>query len=74
MAHWYTVDPHLVHENVIEFCERSFANSEQMDQVLLTNLRDRVDREDDPWIVGDFELAKLSECRCGRLGFNAVPF
>ena len=54
MAHWYTADPHFGHENVIEFCERPFANTEQMDQVLLTNLRDRVGPEDDLWIVGDF--------------------
>ena len=54
MAHWYTADTHFGHENVIKFCERPFANTGQMDQVLLTNLRDRVGPADDLWIVGDF--------------------
>lgn len=54
MVNWYTADTHFGHENVIGFCDRPFRDADHMDTVLIENLRSRVGREDDLWIVGDF--------------------
>ena len=54
MANWYTADTHFGHENVIPFCGRPFRNGGHMDTVLIANLWEKVQPEDDLWILGDF--------------------
>lgn len=61
MAHWYTADTHFGHENVIRFCNRPFANTEDMDVTMLKNLADRVGPDDDLWILGDFAFGRKAK-------------
>ncbi|WP_227271585.1 hypothetical protein [Roseobacter weihaiensis] len=61
MAHWYTADTHFGHENIITFCNRPFANTDDMDATMLKNLADRVGPDDDLWIIGDFAFGRKAK-------------
>ena len=61
MAHWYTADLHFGHANIIRLCNRPFRDADQMDAILMENLRSRVDRGDHLWIVGDFAFGRRSK-------------
>lgn len=50
----YISDTHFGHRNVINFDKRPFEDIEQMDQVLSALWNDRVQKDDDVWILGDF--------------------
>ena len=61
MAHWYTADLHFGHANIIRLCNRPFRDADQMDAILMENLRSRVDQCDHLWIVGDFAFGRRSK-------------
>lgn len=61
MAHWYTADTHFGHENIIKFCNRPFANTDDIDATMLKNLADRVGPDDDLWIIGDFAFGQKAK-------------
>ena len=52
--HWYTADTHFGHDNIIRYCDRPFSTSRDMDARIVDNMRQRVAKNDDLWIVGDF--------------------
>ncbi len=41
-----TSDPHFGHENIIEYCERPFANTDEMTRALIQNINNTVSWED----------------------------
>ncbi|MGX7030330.1 metallophosphoesterase [Vagococcus zengguangii] len=51
---YFIADLHLYHENVIRFCERPFANVEEMNDTLIHNWNQVVTPKDDVYILGDF--------------------
>ena len=51
---FFTSDLHLGHENAIAFTNRPFASLEEMNQTLIGNINDTVQRDDELWILGDF--------------------
>ena len=51
---FFTSDLHLGHANAIEFTDRPFANVEEMNETLIRNINDIVDKKDELWILGDF--------------------
>ena len=51
---YYTADLHFGHENVIKFDNRPFADTNEMDRILIENWNFRVRKEDNVYIVGDF--------------------
>lgn len=53
MSIFYTADLHLGHQNIIRFCDRPFADIEEMNHVIITNMHARVTPEDDLYILGD---------------------
>ncbi|MEJ8563009.1 metallophosphoesterase [Yoonia sp. GPGPB17] len=61
MTIWYTADTHFGHENVLKFCGRPFSTVEEMDSVLIENMCDRVQENDDLWIIGDFAFGPRSK-------------
>jgi calcineurin-like phosphoesterase family protein len=63
MTIWYTADLHFGHENVIEFCDRPFKTVEEMDTTLLANMRKRVKKGDEIWILGDFAFGPRAKDR-----------
>jgi calcineurin-like phosphoesterase family protein len=58
-----TADHHLKHTNIIKFCNRPFANAEEMDQALIDNWN-RIVRENDlVFHLGDFTLENFDVAR-----------
>jgi calcineurin-like phosphoesterase family protein len=54
MMNLYISDLHLGHANVIHFDHRPFADSNEMDRVMIQLWNSRVQSDDDVYIVGDF--------------------
>ena len=50
---YYIADMHFGHENVIRFDDRPFADTEQMDEVLIQNWNERVTADDTVYVLGD---------------------
>jgi len=45
MTTWFTADLHLGHRNIIEYCNRPFADVDEMNRALIANWNQ---------VVGDF--------------------
>lgn len=50
----YTADLHFGHKNIIAFDKRPFANVNEMDKTLIKLWNERVQKNDDVYILGDF--------------------
>ena len=50
---YYIADMHFGHTNVIRFDDRPFADTEQMDEVLIQNWNERVTADDTVYVLGD---------------------
>lgn len=50
---FFTSDLHLGHRNIINLCDRLFANTEEMDAVLIDNWNRKVKSTDTVYIIGD---------------------
>jgi len=50
---YFTADLHLGHENIIRYCNRPFANVEEMDESLLAKWNEAVKENDVVYILGD---------------------
>jgi len=58
---WFTADLHLGHRNIIDYCNRPFADVAEMNRVLIANWNETVGHDDTVWVVGDFALGKIDE-------------
>lgn len=74
MTVWFTADPHFGHDNIRRLCYRPFRSCEDMDAGILARYQERVGRNDDFWILGDFAIAKGTDTR-DQIGeiFRAIP-
>jgi len=50
---YFTSDTHFGHDNVIGFCNRPFASTEEMNEVMIRNWNERVTGADTVYILGD---------------------
>ena len=65
---FFTADLHFYHSNIIEFCDRPFANVEEMNQTLIDNWNGVVKNSDDTVIInGDFAFTGNIELIKGLL-------
>ena len=55
---YFTADQHFYHENIIKSVGRSFANAEEMNQVLIQKWNECVFPEDEVYILGDISLKR----------------
>jgi len=53
MATFFTADLHFGHEAIIGFCDRPFADVQEMNRALVSNWNSRVSNDDHVYIVGD---------------------
>src|SRR6056297_469802 len=61
MATWFTADLHFGHRNIIDYCDRPFADVEEMNRTLVGNWNATVDGDDVVWVVGDFAMGTIAE-------------
>ena len=52
--HFFTSDTHFGHANIIKYCDRPFANVEQMNQRIIDNWNSKVSAGDTVFFLGDF--------------------
>ncbi len=51
---FFTADQHFCHKNVMRYCNRPFETVEQMNDTLIRNHNERVSKNDDVYMLGDF--------------------
>ena len=59
---WFTSDTHFGHANIIKYCERPFANTNEMDEIIIQRWNEKVKEDDLVFHLGDFALGKEDEC------------
>jgi len=59
---WFTADYHLSHKNIIKYCNRPFDNVNEMDGIIVQNLKEKLKSNDILYLLGDLtfndEVAK----------------
>lgn len=63
---WFWSDPHLGHDNIIQYCGRPFANSDLMNECLLDNANQTVKWNDKFYWLGDTYMG-MSDDEAHRL-------
>ncbi len=53
---FFTSDPHYGHANIIKYCNRPFADTNEMDEAMIRNWNSVVKDNDDVYILGDFAM------------------
>jgi calcineurin-like phosphoesterase family protein len=61
MKVWFTADLHLGHTNIIDYCNRPFADVDSMNRALLEGWNETVGADDDVWVLGDFALGRIAD-------------
>lgn len=57
MKTFVIADPHFGHKNIIQYCNRPFESTSEMDKALIDNWNKTVSNDDIIWVLGDFALA-----------------
>ena len=58
---WFTSDLHFGHNNIIRYCNRPFADAEQMNDAIISKWNESVDPNDDVWVLGDLAMGHLRD-------------
>lgn len=56
MRRFVTSDLHLFHKNIIAYCQRPFADVEEMNEVIIKNWNEVVKKDDMVYVLGDFSF------------------
>lgn len=51
---YFTSDLHFNHKNIIKYCNRPFSSTESMNEKLIENWNNRVNENDEVYVLGDF--------------------
>lgn len=57
MTTWYTADLHFNHTNIIKYCNRPFADLDDMNEKMIEYWNELVQPEDTVYVLGDFSLS-----------------
>jgi calcineurin-like phosphoesterase family protein len=64
MTIWFTSDLHFGHSNIIRYCNRPYATSDEMDEALIANWNARVKPHESIYIIGDVFFYKKNPQKC----------
>jgi len=53
MNKFFTADQHFNHKNIIQYCQRSFKNVDEMNETLINNWNAKIKRNDFVYVLGD---------------------
>ena len=68
---YFTSDPHFGHSNIIRYVNRPFRSVEEMDEILINNFNNVVDKNDTLYILGDFTMGgSYTKCMKYRKQLN----
>lgn len=56
MRRFVTSDLHFFHKNIIAYCQRPFADVEEMNEVIIKNWNEVVKKDDMVYVLGDFSF------------------
>jgi calcineurin-like phosphoesterase family protein len=80
---WFTSDLHFGHKNVINYCDRPYANIEEMHEAIVKQWNFQVGPNDTVYVLGDFSLnpkwsreilPKLNGTKILVMGNHDAPF
>lgn len=58
---WIISDTHFGHANIIKYCDRPYANTEEMEKALIKNWNSVVKADDIVYCLGDFALCGVDK-------------
>ena len=58
---YFTSDHHFGHANIIRYCNRPFADVDEMNRALVDNWNDTVSASDEVWVLGDVAMGQRQE-------------
>ena len=58
---WFTSDTHFGHANIIKYCNRPFANPDEMNEAIIANWNNVVGEDDTVFHLGDVALGKWAD-------------
>ena len=58
MKYWFTADTHFGHGNIIKYSNRPFRSANHMDEVIIKNWNEKVNKEDVVYHLGDFGFTR----------------
>lgn len=61
MSTWFTADLHLGHRNIIDYCNRPFADTDAMNCALIDRWNGAVESGDTVFVLGDFALGQIAD-------------
>lgn len=53
---YFTSDTHFFHKNIIDYCDRPFESTKEMNETLIKKWNEKVDEDDIVFHLGDFSL------------------
>lgn len=61
MTRFFTADLHFGHRNIIDYCNRPFADVNGMNAALVDRWNDVVGQDDEVIVLGDFAMGRIAE-------------
>ena len=74
MKTFFIADTHFNHTKIIDYCNRPFSNTEEMDKQLIDNWNSTVGKEDIVYHLGDFALGNIEVIKKYREQLNGKIF
>lgn len=60
---WFISDTHFNHVNILKHCNRPFRNVEEMDEIMIGNWNNKVNKKDTIYHLGDFTFRSNKHVR-----------
>jgi len=72
VTRFFTADLHFGHANIIGYCQRPFADVEEMNEALVHQWNEVVGADDEVWVLGDVAMGQLRHSLTYVAGLNGT--